>query len=261
MSEQNSVSVEFLDSIIFPNGNKNGAHKQKNRFSQLIRIQQLQKSIVKQGMHNAMSPLSAISGYLELIDRTLDQDANLDQIKHYRNKIENGITEVNEILQQLNAVYQEEELEDSYLDVDLNWVIRDVCDQIKTNPSKVNFTQSIKPLHINTALFTTKLIIFKLISYAMKCSLNKKSVDLLTKEVRDMANFEITFYLSDFKADNIREVLTCKNEEDEFECIKQNSMNEGILASNKLVSQIGGFLSFKILEENVGRLCLSMPLS
>lgn len=264
MADQNSESSELSDSSIFISGTDNQDGKFKKRLSRLLRIQQLQKSIVKQNMHNAMSPLSAISGYLELIDMTLEQDASIDQIEHYRKKIEVGITEVNEILQQLNAVYQEEELEeleDSYLEVDLNWAIRDVCDQIKANPAQVSFTSTMKPLHIKTALFTLKLIIYKLISYAIKCSSKKNQVKLITKEEEEMANLEITFNLSDQKARDIREVLTCQNEKDEFECIKQNSMNEGLLASNKLVDQIGGFLRFKMLEGQTGRLCLSLPLS
>lgn len=259
MSEQNSVSLEFSGAQ-FLNGNKNQVYKLQDRFSQLLRIQQLQKSIVKQKMHNAMSPLSAISGYLELIDMTLEQDANVDQIEHYRKKIETGIAEVNEILQQLNAVYQEE-VEESSLDVDLYWVVREVCKQMKVDSSQFRFQSTMKPLHVNIELYSMKLIIYELISFAMKCSTKREGIDLITDEVEGMASFKIIFTLSDHKAKDICKVLSCQNEKHEYECVKQNSMNEGLLASNKLVNQIGGFLKFKKMEGTVGRLCLFLPLS
>ena len=113
----------------------------KEKYIKLKKVHQLQKSIVRQNMHNAMSPLSAISGYLELINISLSSDPDLDQIEYYRNKIEIGIHEVNTIIEQLQGIYNDENdtvlVDDAehLLDVDLNWLVREVC-------NKMHFTDS-----------------------------------------------------------------------------------------------------------------------
>lgn len=255
---------ELSESASFINRGDGSSDKFSERLTRLVRIQQLQRSIVKQNMHNAMSPLSAISGYLELMDMSLEEDASVEQIEQYRRKIEKGITEVNDILWELNTLYeqeQEQELEESFLKVDINWLVRDVFNQLKTNSSRVNFKPTPEPLHINTALYTIKLIIYKLTTYSLKCSAKKDQVNLLLKEEEGMAALEIIFNISEHKATDIRDVLTCKNENEEYQCIKKNALNEGLIASNNLIDQIGGFLRFRMLEKNVGRLCLSLPLS
>lgn len=262
MSDKDVENVGPIHVPITLNGIGKKDGKQQNKLSRLLQIQQLQRSIVKQNMHNAMSPLSAISGYLELIDMTLEQDASVDQIEHYRKKIELGITEVNEIFQQLNAMYEQEqfEAEEDFLEVDLNWAVKNVCSQIDPSNNKINFNSSLKPLHVHTALYTVKLIMYKLVSYAIKCIPKGDQAELRSSEEEGKAKFEITFSLSEQKASDIRAVLRCKNEKDEYESIKNSSLNEGLLASRKLVDQIEGYLSFKMMGDSTGRLSLSLPL-
>ncbi|MAO63713.1 MAG: hypothetical protein CL666_01805 [Balneola sp.] len=265
MADQ-SFSVELSDDGITLNdfsSTENSPQQLKNRLSQLVRLNQLQKSIVRQNMHNAMSPLSAISGYLELINMTLEHDASVDQIEHYRRKIEHGVTEVNEILQQLNSLYEQEqminEMGEDFLDVDLNWAIREVCHRLERDESKLTFAPTEKPLHVNTALYTSKLIIYKLITFALKCIKKDEQVELHSSEEEGMATLKITFNISENKEKDIREVLSCRNEVEEYACAKDNSLKEGLLASHKLASQIGGFLRFKMVDDGKGRMSLSLP--
>lgn len=79
-----------------------------DQYKRLRTLYNLQKSIVRQNMHNAMSPISAISGYLELMNLTLDEDADPERIERYRKKIENGIQELNIILEHLHKTFSEE---------------------------------------------------------------------------------------------------------------------------------------------------------
>lgn len=234
----------------------------EDKFSRLVRLQQLQKSIVRQNMHNAMSPLSAISGYLDLIGMTLEQEASVDQIEYYRKKIESGISEVNAILEQLHEVYRtENQMDEEFLEVDLNWTVRDVISHIKSSSTQIIFKDSYSPLHIKTTLYTAKLIIYKIILYAIKSSGKKQDVVLSTEKENDLAKLNVEFHVSKQKVNDINAVLDCDNPKDEFECINQSSLNEGLLASNKLTSQIGGKMKFSYNEEGKGRLMLSLPLN
>ncbi|MFP8488685.1 hypothetical protein ACKGJO_06235 [Gracilimonas sp. Q87] len=264
MIEKAENEICFVNNMLVMNsGEKHDSIGElRQKFRHLLCMQQLRKSIVKENMHNAMSPISSISGYLELINMALKEDANVHQIEQYRKRIEIGITEVNEILQQLNKLYEEvqhEETEEEALEVDLNWAVRDVCNQLDPSSLKIKYGLSQKPLYLKVALYTMKLIIYKLISYAMKCSSSKSSVRVETYEREGLVDLFISFNVSKHKADDIRKVLSCSNEKDEYEYTKQNPMNEGLLASRKLVDQIGGRLIFNHTNDTSGKLSLSLP--
>jgi homospermidine synthase len=96
--------VESVSTIGYPGE----IERLKDKYSKLKSVHQLQKSIVRQNMHNAMSPLSAISGYLELINMSLMTEPDIEQIDFYRKKIESGINEVNTIIEQLQGIYSDE---------------------------------------------------------------------------------------------------------------------------------------------------------
>ena len=81
------------------------------QYKKLRALHKLQKKIVRKNMHDAMSPISAISGYLELMNLTLDNDADVERIERYRQKIKSGIHELNTIIQQLHERFSDEEVE------------------------------------------------------------------------------------------------------------------------------------------------------
>ena len=70
---------------------------------------QVSKKMVTEKMHRAMSPISAISGYLELMEMLLEKDPTNDSIERYRSKIEEGIGEVGEIIEELHEVFADSE--------------------------------------------------------------------------------------------------------------------------------------------------------
>ena len=80
------------------------------QYKKLRALHKLQKKIVRKNMHDAMSPISAISGYLELMDLTLDNDADVERIERYRQKIKSGIHELNTIIEQLHERFSDEEV-------------------------------------------------------------------------------------------------------------------------------------------------------
>lgn len=259
------VTALPLDSDFYLQGKLEQGQKLKQKFAQLRIIQQLQKSIVKQNMHNAMSPLSAISGYLELIDMSLNDNADVDQIEYYRKKIESGVKEVNSIIDQLQKVYNDDSEhlpeDDEMLIVDLNWMVRDVCNEMHFEESNIELEFSPAPLHTTTDLYITKLILFKMISYASKCSFQDDVIRLRTNAVDEMATFTVYFNVTDKKKDEIKKVVECSTMLDGGDTIKNNSMNEGLFASTRLIKQIGGHIGFKSVGEDRGKLQLSLPLS
>ena len=82
------------------------------KYRRLKAVYGLHKSMVKKNMHKAMSPLSSITGYLELIEMVLQDEENREQIEKYCSQIEEGVNEIGEIVEQLYEVFHQENIDE-----------------------------------------------------------------------------------------------------------------------------------------------------
>jgi signal transduction histidine kinase len=254
--------VESVSSVGYPGE----IERLKEKYTKLKTVHQLQKSIVRQNMHNAMSPLSAISGYLELINISLLTNPDLDQIEYYRKKIETGINEVNTIIEQLQGIYNDESdnllIDDveHLLDVDLNWLVREVCNKMHFTDTDIKFNMKSTSLHVQTDIFITKLIIFNLINYAIKCNCKKEQIELITDSSSTYATFEVKFEVVDSKKIEIAHVIKKANSiNEDYE--SENSFDEGLLTSVKLAKEIKGEINYLSLQQGKAHVKLSLPKS
>jgi len=254
--------VDSVSSVGYPGE----IERLKEKYSKLKSVHQLQKSIVRQNMHQAMSPLSAISGYLELINMSLLSNPDLDQIEYYRKKIETGIQEVNTIVEQLQGIYSDEadtvlsDDEETLLDVDMNWLVREVCNKMHFTDSDLKLNMKTISLHVQTDIFITKLIIFNLINYAAKCNYGKKPIDLITDRSQESAMFEVSFEVAESKKIEIAHVIKKANSlSGTYE--STNSFDEGLLTSVKLAKEIKSKISFLSIQKGKAHIKLSIPLA
>jgi len=253
--------VESVSNVGYPDESE----RLKEKYTKLKTVHQLQKSIVRQNMHNVMSPLSAISGYLELIHITLLSNPDLDQIEYYRKKIDLGIQEVNTIIEQLQGIYNDENdtllIEDveNLLDVDLNWLVREVCNKMHFTESDMNLTMKNISLHVQTDIFITKLIIFNLINYAIKCNSKKLPIELITDCSANQATFELKFNVVESRKIEIAHVIKKANSiTSNYE--SENSFDEGLLTSVKLAKEIRSAINFLSIQQGKAHIKLSIPM-
>ncbi|WP_138430816.1 hypothetical protein [Fodinibius saliphilus] len=87
--------------VLSPEENKGGKKK-------LEAVYKLQKRLVQKNMHKAMSPISAISGYLELMKLFLEKGGEVEKLEKYRSKIEEGVGELSEIIEDLYEAFEED---------------------------------------------------------------------------------------------------------------------------------------------------------
>lgn len=252
--------VESVSTVGYPGE----IERLKEKYTKLKTVHQLQKSIVRQNMHNAMSPLSAISGYLELINLSLLSNPDLDQIEYYRKKIETGIQEVNTIIEQLQGIYNDESdnllIDDveQLLNVDLNWLVREVCNKMHFTDTDIKLNMKTISLHVQTDIFITKLIIFNLINYAIKSNCKKEPIELLTDTTSTHATFEVKFDVVDAKKIEIAHVIKKANSITEnYE--SENSFDEGLLTSVKLAREINSAINCLSLQQGKAHIKLSIP--
>lgn len=76
--------------------------------NKLKEILEQKEALVCHKMHKAMSPISAISGYLELMKLLLDKGAEKESLKRYRDKVEEGVDELGEIVEELYEAFDNE---------------------------------------------------------------------------------------------------------------------------------------------------------
>lgn len=74
-------------------------------FQKLKAAHHFHKKKVRKNIHRAMSPISAISGYLELMKMSLKKEGNKGEIERYRAKIDQGVSELGEIIEELHKVF------------------------------------------------------------------------------------------------------------------------------------------------------------
>jgi len=82
-------------------------NKKNSNYEQIKTTLELQEEIVCDKIHKAMSPLSAISGYLELMKIMLENDMSNESLERYRSRIEEGIGELGEIVEDLYEVFDD----------------------------------------------------------------------------------------------------------------------------------------------------------
>lgn len=253
--------VESVSTVGYPGE----IERLKEKYSKLKSVHQLQKSIVRQNMHNAMSPLSAISGYLELLNLSLLNNPDLDQIEYYRKKIEAGMKEVNTIIEQLQGIYTDESdniLDDveTFLNVDLNWLVREVCAKMHFTDTNIKLNMKTISLHVQTDVFITKLIIFNLINYALKCNCSKDGISLQSEKVDNHACFTVTFEAAEVKKIEIARVIKKANSINQnFD--STNSFDDGLHTSVKLAREINSTISYLGVQNGAANLMLKIPLS
>ncbi len=147
----------------------------KRKYKHLKAVHQLQNRTVRHFMHNVMSPLSAVSGYLELLINNLDGQQKADKLSRYSKNIGDGLNEIGFLLEQLHDIYKEDTYDGSTSGsgqpvVELNWLVNEVK-QIVSNStelraSSITFIESGEPVFVKAELFQIKLMIYNLIMIA-----------------------------------------------------------------------------------------------
>jgi K+-sensing histidine kinase KdpD len=171
----------------------------KRKYKHLKAVHQLQNRTVRHFMHNVMSPLSAVSGYLELLTNNLDSLESLDnpeKLTRYSQNIGAGLNEIGFLLEQLHDIYRGETFEGETSEkpvVELNWLVNEVksivSNSTELRASSINFIESKEPVFVKAELFQIKLMIYNLITIAD--SFSSKNEALEVEVDRDESEFAL----------------------------------------------------------------------
>ena len=155
-------------------------HKKK----ELEKIQEYNQNLLSITTHDLSSPLTAVSGYLDMIDQCLESDDSKQQIQKYHKQIESGVNDVSDMLKQLSEVikFKKGFLSLDTVKVDVNWVVNDICEILQANAAKKEINlQTIpadRPIYIEVDIIKFKRIIYNLVSNAIKYTQRKKNINV-----------------------------------------------------------------------------------
>lgn len=157
----------------------------KRKYKHLKAVHQLQNRTVRHFMHNVMSPLSAVSGYLELLMNNLDGVEKQEKLSRYSQNIGDGLNEIGFLLEQLHDIYKDETFEGASSDqpvVELNWLVNEVKEIVSSSTelkaSEIKFVEAGEPVFVKAELFQIKLMIYNLITIADSFSTAEGSLEV-----------------------------------------------------------------------------------
>lgn len=150
-------------------------NQQDIKYRKLVSVQELQKNIVKQCIHDIQSPLSAITGYLELMNVCLNSDGDIEKLARYRSQISKGIFEISDLLQQIRTLHDDEFTdgpEHTPVEVDLCWVVENICSDLQKislrKDQHLFFKNSARSLHVTADLLLLNMVVYNLLANAIK---------------------------------------------------------------------------------------------
>jgi len=229
----------------------------KRKYKHLKAVNDLQNRTVRHFMHNLMSPLSAVSGYLELLSNNLNGDTDNKKLERYSGNISDGLNEIGFMLEQLHDIFKEDhapgETKESPV-VELNWLVNEVKN-IVSNSSEIKsaeilFTESKTPVYVKAELFQLKLMIYNLLTTADCFSTNRSTLEIAVE--RDESEFALLIRSTGdivpddvfMKAFSKRDIVRLSDEIDE---------NSPILLGLKICAQIADQINGNIIMDKRDR--------
>lgn len=167
------------------------------QISKAILVRNLQKNSLMQCLHDIQSPLSGASGYLELMQICLNGDKDLFKIARYRNKIREGIEELEKILLQMSYIYKDEVKGDelSLMEFDLNWLVNDICVNISALAQKKSqsfiFNNRSQSVHVKSDMIVLKLLLYNLFISVLKVAAKEEKIEMEVNRNKNMVELNI----------------------------------------------------------------------
>ncbi|MEX0648284.1 MAG: HAMP domain-containing sensor histidine kinase [Balneolaceae bacterium] len=142
----------------------------------LKKVREHHSIIMEMTAHDLSSPISAVSGYIELIGDSINNNEGLDVVQSYYEKISIGISDISAILHQFNDIKQlksNKEKENTIL-TNINWIVRDITDLflVKARNKSIDLicTMPEQPLFVYADVVKLKRSVMNLVSNAIKFS-------------------------------------------------------------------------------------------
>lgn len=209
--------------------------------------QKAQNRMLGLSMHDIMSPITAINGYLDLMNSCLNLNDEKNPIAEYSRQIQRGVTDISVILHQLRETSRERFDAGTALipfDVDLNWIAEEVSEIMQGAAygyhHELVFQGFDRPVYVSVDLPHVKRIIYNFISNSMRYTPEGGKIQVSVKEEETEAILSITdngIGIPEDKLASIFEMHQCVNNVDLY---NKRSTGLGLFVNAELAKKLGG---------------------
>jgi signal transduction histidine kinase len=217
-------------------------------------------------IHDIMSPVTAIDGYLELMKQHLQTEDEAYNVLHgYSEKIKRGVQDISAILEQLRSI-NKNGIENSYvaLDVDLNWVAADVYEIMKGSAENKGHTlilsQNHLPVHVNVDIQHLKRILYNFVSNAIRYTPKGGRIEIHVDEIDAKGCVSVIDNGIGIPEDKLEYIFRLNAKLNKEDLYNNRSTGIGLYVNSTLVRQIGGEISVESVLGKGSSFTLKIPL-
>jgi signal transduction histidine kinase len=165
---------------------------------ELQEVINLKNNILSVTTHDLKNPIAAIQGFTDLLQDNI-RAGNIveEESEAFMKNIRKGITNVSELVQQLNevALLELNQLEIQSVTVDINWLLREEADLLKVQSDKKQqhfFVElSDLPIYVEVDLPKCKRIIFNIIGNAIKYTPERGTIRIWTESDQSICKIHV----------------------------------------------------------------------
>jgi signal transduction histidine kinase len=160
-------------------------------------------------MHDMMSPITAVSGYSDLLLEHLShfgsnghvptRENPVEKVSRYTDIIRNGVQDISGILDQLRTISRQRlDLQTDFLSVDTNlvWITREVCELMRgaafKREHRLEFQEPDEPVFASIDLGYFKRILYNFISNAIRYSPAQSTIKIQVYKLGHEAVLAVT---------------------------------------------------------------------
>ncbi len=211
--------------------------------------QQRSRKLLNMITHDLKSPLLAVSGYLNLLGTKLKMGYNDPRVNQYFEKIETGLSDMSEVVGQINdlLVYVNDRISITKVEVELNWLVKEVLELMEplahSKKISLSYSPSYEPVFVEVDIIKTKRIVYNLVSNSIKYTPAEGNIEVMisTSENEILLLVKDDGYgISQEKMDAIFQSYHRGLENDEAEWC---SSGLGLAISNMFAHILGGRIS------------------
>lgn len=248
-----SIQEDLLDHSFLTPSNHSLLRSElsSTRYLNLKVIHDLQAKSVRHCLHNVMTSLSAMSGYLELIREHLGHRSGDEKLERYSEKIEESLNKVGFLLEQLHDLYKLENqnpVEAQFPEVNLNWIIEEITNIIRGSldltARKIICTTGKRPLFIRADLSRIKLIIYNMINMADQFCTENSQIEIHA-EATSISEVRLMIWCTGETLSKPDIIQSFQNGLHSTLDEERPSVIDGLLIGSRLARQIGGKIDIK----------------
>lgn len=265
--------IKLIAELIASDIEKEHEQKEWEKYTYLIQSERMkniseeeqQAMVLGMAAHDLISPVNAITGYMELLQKNMEDSNNLEKLKVTYRKISIGVKDISTIVGQFGD-YSKMKMEgqrNNNVVVNLNWILADLCDLLAINAEKQHLLLTAEmpesPLYIQSDVVKLKRVVMNLVSNSIKFCKKGGHIKVLLEKLDDKIAIRIIDDGVGIRKEMQNKIFKPFTQLPEtLDVNDPGSLGLGLYITKRFVSQMNGHIDVKS-EENKGS-CFSIIL-